>query len=484
MVFSGSAKAKQIIESGNNYLVYGDPDIDGMIAAYLVCAYLRKVGKNFDYYINQNRQHGFYIELDEIKGKTIIAVDFSMTPDELKAVVDAGANIVLIDHHTIGDTFVEYSNGDNRGIIINNQYPFEPANYRFLSGAGVVYFVLVHLMPEMLSEDNKALVGITLLSDIRAIESNEAIDFLKTTYNADTPMINRLKNIVKPERSYNFGTIKMDRNFIDYNFSPKFNAMFRANKGYEAFEYMLGLPLDRQLVDLCKEFQNAVIDYIMKNLKGESYGYLNCRYIDDVDMRDVILATGSDPMFLSAKLSNYIGLAASRIKGMGCSMVYIKNRDGTVQRGSFRGTADQNYLQLFKDLGGIGDGHRNAFGFQKMIDIDMCRFNEILTAMAKYVKDSGRIVEVYNMSTVLNTKNKDIAELNTYCRSHKQVFFKYIGKPSQCEIVRQGEKYCIWKVDGVEVKSFDTSLTPWDNYILPYKENRVYNVYYLKKEIY
>ena len=37
IIFSGSDYAKKVIEEGSNYLVYGDPDIDGMIAAYLVC---------------------------------------------------------------------------------------------------------------------------------------------------------------------------------------------------------------------------------------------------------------------------------------------------------------------------------------------------------------------------------------------------------------------------------------------------------------
>ena len=37
LVFRGSDTAREIIEGGSNYLVYGDPDIDGMVAAYLVC---------------------------------------------------------------------------------------------------------------------------------------------------------------------------------------------------------------------------------------------------------------------------------------------------------------------------------------------------------------------------------------------------------------------------------------------------------------
>lgn len=484
MKFRGSEFVSDLINSGNNYLVYGDPDIDGMIAAYLVCVYLRKLGKTFDYYINSNRSHGFYLPLEKIKGKTIIAVDFYMSREELKAVVDAGATIVLMDHHSINDDFVDYTNGDNRGIIINNQYAFEDSKWRFLSGAGVVYNVLGEICPEMLSEDNKALVGITLLSDVRAIESNEAIDILRTTYNADTPMINKLKNIVKPEKTWGFGSVKMDRNFIDYNFSPKFNAMFRANMGYEAFEFMLGYPLSRELIEKCKDFQNTIVSYIMENLKGKDYGYLNCRYIDHEDMDNVILSTASDPIFRGSMLSNYIGLVASRIKGAGCSMVYIREKDGSIQRGSFRGTADFNYLQLFRDLGGKAEGHRNAFGFNKMIDMDLFEFNKILLDMSKYINSDSRVIDIPNMSIIQNTRNRDIAELNTYCRSQNQTYFKYVGSRSSCQVIKKTERFMLWKIDGVEVKSFDLDLTPWNNYILPFKENGGYNVFYLKKDLF
>ena len=297
-------------------------------------------------------------------------------------------------------------------------------------------------------------------------------------------MINRSKNIVKPDKTYSFGSTKMDRNFIDYNFSPKFNAMFRANKGYEAFEFLLGLPLDRVLLDECRDFQNSIISYIMNNLKGKDYGYLVCKYIEDEPMIDVIHKTGNDIKFKDAMLSNYIGLVASRIKGAGCSMVYIKEADGSIQRGSFRGTADFNYIQLFRDLGGVADGHRNAFGFSKMLDMDLQKFNEILLAMSKHIDNSERVIEVANMSILLSTKNKDIMELNTYCRAQNQTFFKYVGSKSSCSIVKRTEKFMLWKIDGVEVKSFDLELTPWDNYILPFKENGSYNVFYLRKDLF
>ena len=481
MVFSGTDFAKSIIEQGSNFLVYGDPDIDGMIAAYLVCAYLRKRGITFNYYINSNRKHGFTLPLDKVRGKTIIAVDFSMSEKELEDVVNIGANIVLIDHHHIDSTqLVIKDNGKNRGIIINNQYTFEDKAYRFLSGAGVVYHVLGYMEPTMFSEDNKALVGISLLSDIREIENDIAQDFLKTTYVANTPMINRLIAITKPEYSFSFGAVKMDRQFIDYTFSPRFNAMFRANKGYEAFEYMLGKPLERKFVEECRDFQNTMVQYILDNLKGKEYSALICKYIEHKNMSDVILETDSNPMFHDAELSNFIGLVASRIKGKKSSIVYIKNGDD-IERGSFRGSGDHDYLHLFRDLGGLANGHRNAFGFHCMISATFDEFNDILYGISLYNDNSNRIVEASNLSTIVNTTNIDLATLNIFRRSSNQIFVKYIGSKDNCIATERG-KLIEWRIDGVLVKSFDADLKPWKDFILPYKD-KGYTVFYLKKDI-
>lgn len=483
MVFRGSDVGSSIIKDGHDFLVYGDPDIDGMIAAYLVCAYLRRRGTDFSYYINENRQHGFFIPYERVRGKTIIAVDFSMTAYEIKQVVDAGADIVLIDHHTIGSEFIDYSNGANRGIVINNQYSFEDPSQRFLSGAGVVFHFLGYLDNGMLNDENKALVGITLLSDIREIENKYAREFLGVTYNSNAPMIKRLINITAPDYDFGFGVIRMDRNYIDYTFSPKFNALFRANMGYEAFEFMLGKPLSKALITECREFQNAVVTYMLSHLHITKYSNITYAYIEHTDMCEVLRKTQSSEKFLNCLLSNYIGLVCSRIKGCGNAVVYIKNGD-LIERGSFRGTLDNvDYLRLFKDLGAVADGHKNAFGFSKFVANDKAELNDIL----KIIEDNAsktthsNIVEVRNLSVFERGSAKDIANYNIYARSHKMVYLRYIGNIANCKCDISGKLYK-WVIDGVVVKSFSPDITPENGLILPIKE-RGYMAYYLREGI-
>lgn len=47
------------------FLVYWDPDIDGLFAGYMVEQFLKLLGlynKNFRYVLNPKRKHGFFID--------------------------------------------------------------------------------------------------------------------------------------------------------------------------------------------------------------------------------------------------------------------------------------------------------------------------------------------------------------------------------------------------------------------------------------
>ena len=101
--FMGTKSAKSVISSFKGpIIVYFDPDVDGMIAGYLVCRYLKILGRDFTTVVNQNRSHDWSLDFGTLLGKNVIAVDFQITKDTLKGIVDAGCNILSMDHHING----------------------------------------------------------------------------------------------------------------------------------------------------------------------------------------------------------------------------------------------------------------------------------------------------------------------------------------------------------------------------------------------
>jgi single-stranded-DNA-specific exonuclease len=416
-------------------------------------------------------------QIQQLVGTTLILVDAAMTKEEIVKLTDLGIPVINIDHHHVNsDDFVFITSPVTgcEGVIVNNQYPFEPEEQRYLSGAGVVYYVLEALSPGFCTKDEKALVGLSLLSDIRPLENPLAVDFLHTTYTHRSPLIEYLIHATKPDRDYGFGTQTFDRNFIDFTFSPKVNALFRLNKGYEAMAIFEGKFYGSgEELDVYRRIQNAIRDEIINNLSGEEYTNLTYKYVDS-----------KLPLPYAFDITNFVGLACSQMKNFGKTTILFVTENGNIKRGSVRGLCDDvDYLALFRQFGFKAEGHKNAFG---VISVDFDRVDvmglnaEIARLEHGYEgrKYNNRILNVTNLAFFAKSSNSKFADHNNYVRDNARVFLKYEG--SSIESHKKG-KATEYTVDGVKVMSFEDDLNPHNGLILPVRERGHYVNFYLKR---
>jgi len=481
----------------SKFFVYYDPDIDGLMAGYITERYLDKFNKHSLFYINENREHGFKMPPEvykAMKGGTVIAVDFAMSRDEVKLLLAEGVNVVSIDHHHINDSFVHEINEETgcEGVIINNQYAWEPQEYRFLSGAGVVYYVLRYI-DEKLGfnsdmRDEESLVGITLLSDVRETEGLIAQEFLKETYRNESPTMKYLVDLTTEDTGYakydSFGVPCMNRNFIDYNFSPLFNALFRLNKGFDAILLVKGDPTKRaeyksgNTIFTCRRVQNNITAIIMDNLKG-------------VELSSIIVKGVKHDLPVNAnyRLSNFIGLACSRVRDdLKTTFLYVESDvEGQIQRGSVRGLYDNvDYLSLFRAAGFKAEGHKNAFGVlaTNMNDIDLEALNKAVEEAEREAKEKSKetrkIIEITNLTLFLSGPNKQIAYINTMVRDAFRIYLKYKGSNV---VANQRGKMIEYLVDGIPVKCFDLDLNMENGIILPIYGRGDYIEFTLRRDI-
>lgn len=488
-------------------LVYFDPDVDGLYSGYFVCKFLEAMKIPYEKYINENRMHGFFYEdVAALSGRTVIAVDFSISPDKLESLRSNRVFLVNIDHHNIQDTeLVTYKHDGSDtvdGVVINNQYSFEPDDKRYLSGAGVVYYVLSHFLPSFDCELTRALVGLTLLSDIRPIENKEAETFLRTLYICRLPYIQYLIDITKAERDYQFGVPRLERNYADYTFNPKINALFRLNMGTVAMDLAFGTKPSFNLDD-ARLIQNQITDYIAENLKSpfNTNNLLDMQapgvtqFVktvtdangNEVQLSDVVLSSldiAYMPMVHisdSYSICNFIGLTCSHRKGFGKSCVAYVGDDSHVIRGSFRGRFDSvDYLGLFKKYGFRCDGHRNAFGIMDcdLKDVDFIGLNteiERLEAEAERHEYENRLVSVDNLSVFMHSDLlKQIAMTNIFVRDSYRIYLKYTGTNAKRTVRGKMFEY---NIDGVMVKCFDEDIDTSNGYILPIYDRNVLTFY-------
>lgn len=471
--WKGVVTAKKLLESyKENIIVYFDPDVDGMVSGYLVCKYLSLNGKSFQWFVNKDRKHDWSIPIEKVSGCNVVAVDFMIPEGIVEDLVKSGCNIVSMDHHINQADFIDVCHGESRGIVINNQYPFEEEDGRFLSGAGVVFETLRLLDSRMDTVENRALVGLTLLSDVCDIENSIARGYLYDLYNHKMKgFIGYLIKNTLGEIDYGFGVPRMDRKYVDYTFSPAINSALRFNAQDDIVEFFLGsgkldLGYHKRQKVLVKAMQDIAVVKEFPNLRV-------------VYIRDWELDSSED---LSV-IPNFIGLLASRfLDGEKSVIAYNIYRDSSgmhLGRASFRGNINGiDYLSLLNTLL-VGVGHPSAFGIldmkpSKALFIqasELCKKAEGLSSNKK------SIAEAFNLSLFVKRNGDSFAEYNMYCLAQNSKYIRYKGK--NIKVLREGAAFRKYIVDGIEITSFNLSLDFDSGLIYPIME-RGYVYYYLQ----
>lgn len=463
--FKGTEGTLEFIqkEMSDTIIVHFDPDIDGEISGLLVCRFLNMLGKRFQWYINENRAHGWGIPLEKVSGRDVIAVDFLIEPQEVLELTDAGVNLLSIDHHVNVENFIEIeSDYGNRGYVINNQYPFEEEDGRYLSGAGVVFEVLSSVYPEFDTKENRALVGITLLSDVRNIENPYARFYLRELY--EHKMRGIIGYFIKHtigEVDYKFGVPRMDRNFVDYTFSPVINSLLRFNMGEMATRFFLGSGE----IDLSyHSLQKQLVNEIQSKLKVVKYSKLIVCYFFEKDLLDDHGEVCLENRYFSKDiLSNFVGLVASRyLDGTHsciCYMISEKNGKKSLKRASLRGNVNglDYRTALSKKVEGVG--HPSAFGIKHMrVNSELFKWcNAQCEELEENAGYKRKIIECSNLSFFMNSKGKKIALENMYLLTQHMTYVRYIG--SNIKRRRSGANYIEYNVDGIPVMCFDKTVT-------------------------
>lgn len=468
-----------ILNESTDFIVYDDADIDGIISGKKCRKFLDYFHKPYETYINSLRQHGFKFPREEWhkwRGKTVFFVDAGMKREELQELVDFGISIINIDHHDIEyDELIYYEGQSAKGVIINNNYKFEPKQFNFLSGAGVVYYTLANIC-NVFTQDDRALVGLTLLSDIRELSEPLAKQLLHETYTTKSPYLQYLVDITKPEKDWGFGEITLNRNYIEYTFNPKINALMRCNHNWEVIELFEGrYPHSEARMSAVRARQKETVKDIKRNLHVEEYSHLFfCTIPHDFEP------------FTGLDITTLVGLTASEFVNQGKTTILAVLDDyGKVVRGSLRGLAhDVNYLKTIRELNVRAEGHHGAFGILDFNNCNIEEFNErVKKAEEGYTerKYAGRLYETNNLSYFITTPFfAQMADYNNYVRDYERLYIRFTGSEEQVLRKTIGRKID-FTIDGVPVQAFDSELTVEEGLILPITERTNYKSLFLRK---
>lgn len=143
------------LSEGENILIYGDNDVDGMTGTALLTEFLRYIGANVFFYISNRGplRQSLIVEALEYalknQCKLLITVDCGITAaSEVAKVVESGVDVIITDHHEPTDK-IPHCVATLNPKLFNNAYP-----NRELTGVGVA-FKLAHAIINHLVSENK-----------------------------------------------------------------------------------------------------------------------------------------------------------------------------------------------------------------------------------------------------------------------------------------------------------------------------------------
>lgn len=145
----------EAIDKGENILIYGDNDVDGMTGTALLTDFLRYIGANVFYYVSCPSVHRQGLIMEALKYglekecKLLITVDCGITAaEEIDKITENGVDVIVTDHHEPTHT-IPHCVATLNPKLMTDSYP-----NRDLTGVGVA-FKLAHALTNKLVELEK-----------------------------------------------------------------------------------------------------------------------------------------------------------------------------------------------------------------------------------------------------------------------------------------------------------------------------------------
>lgn len=141
------------VKNGENILIYGDNDVDGMSGTALLVEFLQYIEANVFYYVSHPGSHRQAVIVEALEYaiqnqcKLLITVDCGITAAaEIAKFVECGIDVIVTDHHEPTDK-IPHCVATLNPKLVNNPYP-----NRHLTGVGVAFKLAHAVTNQMVSE--------------------------------------------------------------------------------------------------------------------------------------------------------------------------------------------------------------------------------------------------------------------------------------------------------------------------------------------
>ena len=411
-------RIRSAIEEGEQILVYGDYDADGMTSSSIVKEALEMLGAEVRVYLPNRFTDGYgpnesvyryFIEQEGIS--LIVTVDNGVAGHEAIAYAQGqGVDVIVTDHHSMPEQLPEAY------AIIHPEHPDAAYPFKYLAGCGVAFKLACALL-ETIPTELLDLVAIGTIADMVSLtDENRVMVKYGLEILKQTERIGLQELLAVSEVDFT----DIDEETIGFKLAPQLNALGRLDDPNPAVELLTGFDDD--------EAKNIAQ---MINAKNEERKEL----VQSVYLQAMAMVDASKPVQVLAKEGwnpGILGIVAGRIlEEIGLPVIVLSIDEERRAKGSARSIEAVNIfdvLNAHRDLFIAFGGHSGAAG----MTLDASKLPDLEQILSDYIaanqidlssKSTLNLDDEIHFDSLSLETLEDLAKLSPFGMDHKKPIF-------------------------------------------------------------
>lgn len=362
------------IENGQNILIYGDYDADGMTASSVMKSALDELGAEVQVYLPNRFTDGYGPNLDVYKYfiqnediDLIITVDNGVAGHEAIAYAQSqNVDVIVTDHHSMPEVLPEAF------AIVHPEHPESNYPFKYLAGVGVAFKVATALL-DYIPSDMLDLVAIGTIADMVSLTDENRIlvsHGLKVLANTERAGLMELMRLSGTDFE------KVNEETIGFQIAPRLNALGRLDDPNPAIELLTGWDEEvaAEIAQMIDE-KNSERKVIVENIFNQSLTMITDEPIQILHHKDWH--------------KGVLGIVAGRLLEQFHKPIIMLAEEEGVLRGSARSIENFNIFEALnehRELFMAFGGHKQAAGMTfalenveaiKQVMLDFIQENDI-----------------------------------------------------------------------------------------------------------
>jgi len=337
------------IKNNEKITVIGDYDVDGVSSSALIKIFFNSIGYDVEIIIPNRFQDGYGLSvgiIEKIQSNLVITVDNGiMALEAAEILTDNGADLIIIDHHTIGQKL------PNAIAIVHPTLTNPKLQVEEICAATVVWYFVAALKNELgISFDTKQLLHLVAIATIADVMPLVCIN--RTLVKAGLAQLNS-SNMPFAKALRDISKTKITSEDIAFRIAPRLNSAGRMSDGFIALEFLSAKTIKEATAKL--EQLNA-LNEDRKKIEFDTYEQAKFQ----VSQEDKIIVVCGENWH-----EGVLGIVASRLVSAYKKPAIVLSEHNGVAKGSARSIGNVNIFELLNGskefLKGFG-GHKAAAG--------------------------------------------------------------------------------------------------------------------------